>query len=94
MRICSRCKDQIKRGHRFHTVESRLFGLLWTVKRPEHYSCPNPTHGPVATPRRIKGEVPLPFPEPDVMNAVTPLNAHDFVNSNDESPRDELARLN
>ena len=63
MRICSRCKEQIKRGHRYHTVASRLLGFLWTVKRPAHYSCPNPTHGP--SPKRLQGEVPLPFPEPE-----------------------------
>jgi hypothetical protein len=69
MRICSRCKDQIKRGHRYHIVESRLFGFLWTVKSPEHYSCLNPQHGPGT--KRLKGEVPLPFHDP-LDNYVTP----------------------
>ena len=110
MRICSRCKDQIKRGHRYHIVTSRLLGFLWTVKRPEHYSCPNPTHGPA--PKRLKGEAPLPFPEPDVFPGMsgTPINTEPFhpypleteivyVNSqtgqiSHPSPRQELAKFN
>jgi hypothetical protein len=100
MRICSRCKDQIKRGHRYHIVASRFLGFLWTVKRPAHYSCPNPTHGP--SPKRLRGEVPLPFPEPDV--EVLQVRLHDIPKSMIgnrmpdmviyDSPRQELADLN
>jgi hypothetical protein len=85
MRICSRCKEQIKRGHRYHIVASRLLGFLWTVKRAEHYSCPNPTHGP--SPKRLRGEVPLPFPEQ--MEADVWNHGHATPSS-----RQELADLN
>jgi hypothetical protein len=110
MRICSRCKDQIKRGHRYHIVTSRLLGFLWFLKRPEHYSCVNPTNGP--KPIRLRGEVPLPFPEPDVFPGMsgTPISTEPFhpypleteivyVNSqtgqiSHPSPCQELADLN
>ena len=90
MRICSRCKDQIKRGHRYHIITSRLLGFLWLVKRPSHYSCPNPTHGPA--PKRLKGEQQLPFPGPMETEIV-------YVNSqtgqiSHPSPCQELADLN
>ena len=82
MRICSRCKEQIKRGHRYHIVTSRLLGFLWTVKRPEHWYCDDPTQFPAtkAPTQRLKGEVPLPFPEPDVFPGMsgTPISTEPF----------------
>jgi hypothetical protein len=68
-RICSRCNHTIRRTERWHKVKSRLWGFLWTVEKPEHYSCLHPQNGP--SPKRLKGEVPLPFPDP-LDNYVTP----------------------
>jgi hypothetical protein len=90
MRICSKCKHSIRRCERFHRVKSRFLGFLWTVERTEHYSCLHPATGP--SPKRLRGEVPLPFPGPLETEIV-------YVNSqtgqiSHPSPRQELADLN
>ena len=68
-RICSRCNHTIRRTERWHKVKSRLFGFLWTVETPEHYSCLHPHTGP--GPRCQMGDIYLPFPDP-LDNYVTP----------------------
>ena len=62
-RTCSRCKEPIAKTHRWHYVNRKL--LWWTVTKIEHRDCKHPEmnpHNPYAV-RRLKGEVPLPFPE-------------------------------
>jgi hypothetical protein len=56
---CSKCKRRFFRSHRWHRRYHRF--LFWTWTTREHFNCRQPELGPV---KRLKGEVPLPFPGP------------------------------
>ena len=60
-RICKKCGHSIRRCEHWHYVKAGLWGFLWFVKRPQHHNCLHPQS--FAAPRRLKVEVPLPFPE-------------------------------
>jgi hypothetical protein len=62
VRICSKCKQQIGRSHRWREV-NHVFLWLFRWKTVQHHNCERPCAGPVKTVKRLKGEVPLLFPE-------------------------------
>lgn len=62
--ICSTCSQPILRAHRWRTVH-HVF-LWWHWETRHHRNCQKPTEGPERV-RRLKGEVPLPFEEPDFL---------------------------
>ena len=61
-RVCFRCGERIKQRHRWHYVRRNF--LFWVLEHTEHRNCANPHLTNV--PHRLKGEVPLPFPEHEV----------------------------
>ena len=71
-RTCSKCKSPITRTHRFHAVHHKFLFFHWTTT--EHRDCEHPTeiHKRV---KRLKGEVPLPFPAPLTITEADPNGA-------------------
>jgi hypothetical protein len=67
MRICSTCKKQIGRNHRWHEVNHSFLWFHW--KTVAHHNCTlgHECDGPAPKRKRLPGEVPLPFPEPMVI---------------------------
>ena len=59
-RICGRCGKPIKQVHRWKYVRVRL--LFWVIEWPQHRNCVQPH---LSTVPHRKGDVPLPFPEPE-----------------------------
>jgi hypothetical protein len=57
-RICSKCKQPIRKHDRWRLVRRRFWFLTW--ERPQHHRCDQPTLGPPKP--RDPREVPLPFP--------------------------------
>jgi hypothetical protein len=57
-RTCTLCHLPIAKSHRWKTVYHRF--LFWTWASFEHRNCAQPRQPGV---KRLKGEVPLPFPE-------------------------------
>ena len=60
-RNCSACKKPIAKTHRWRQTWHRF--LFWTWRTYSHHHCDRPESGPAKP--RLKGEVPLPFPEVD-----------------------------
>lgn len=56
---CKKCGSPFYRSHRWRKVNHRF--LFWTWSHREHLNCQQPELGPS---KRLKGEVPLPFPGP------------------------------
>ena len=68
-RICKACGSPVLKRHRWRNVNRRF--LWWTWKVVMHLNCKSPEEGAVT---RLKGEVPLPFPEP--MGPVDPRSVY------------------
>jgi hypothetical protein len=69
-RVCTKCKNHIAKHHRWRTVHHAISIFGWTLFRwdtQQHRNCEHPTeiHKYV---KRLKGEVPLPFEEPEEMD--------------------------
>ena len=59
-RNCKTCKKPILKVHRWKQTHHRF--LFWTWKTFAHRDCNHPTEAPLVV-KRLKGEVPLPFPD-------------------------------
>jgi hypothetical protein len=60
-RICAKCKEPIRKHHRWHVVRRRFWFLIW--ERYHHHNCDQPEMGP-ARPRDPR-EALLSFPVSD-----------------------------
>jgi hypothetical protein len=75
MRICSTCKKQIGRNHRWHEVNHSFLWFHW--KTVAHHNCTlgHECDGPAPKTKRLPGEVPLPFLEPVELSEL-PIEYH------------------
>ena len=76
-RTCSKCNLAIAKHHRWHTQHHAItiFGFtIWRWSTTAHRDCEHPTeiHKRV---KRLKGEVPLPFPAPLTITEADPNGA-------------------
>jgi hypothetical protein len=87
-RICSRCTLPIQRTHRWQSTHHRFLWIHWTTEA--HRDCKHPEMSPSAPrTKRLHGEVPLPFPEPQF--TLKPIPGREFADMFGPSEQ-ELAR--